>query len=683
MANTVVGVEIKVKGDQANQSVGSFKKQLKEAQAELVALTAKFGVTSKEAGEAAKRVADLKDAFADAKDLSDAFNPGNKFQALSNAIRGATSGFTALQGAQALFGSESEEVQKTLAKVQGALAFSEGISGVLDLAGNFKNLAAVVKGGLTTAFGTLRNAIISTGIGALAVGIGLLIANFDKVKQAIINLIPGAQGFFNILGDIVDTVTGWFGASEDVLDTQKALKEATDQLNDSLADYEGQIDRVVKIEKLRAQIAGQSQAQIDKLEQAGILAKINNYNKLIEEARKFNIDTTALEQKRLEAQEQLLILGLQAEVKAADQRRALQAKQSEDQKKRTQDNAQRKEKEKKDNEEFLRQALEAANKLDEIRLENTKESIKEEFDRKQFALAVQQQAEIDNLLELKNKKLINDTQYEEAKALIINTFAQRQSQLLLEKTKADADAAKTILETTFVNPFEKIQTDFESQRNALADKENAAIDAAEKLREQKIQAAKDDAAQIIKIEQDFQDTMTGIQKGASDARSAINEAERNIKLQGIKTVIDDTKTAIDAVAEGTVVAKALGIASALISTFQGANEIIKTPSPPGIPAPLAFALKAAAVAKTIALGLKQVRSISAVKVPGKGGGGGGAGNVQAPSVQPLTPAAQTTTLDQSSINQIGAASSRAFVLERDVTNNQERVARLNRAARIN
>jgi hypothetical protein len=36
-----------------------------------------------------------------------------------------------------------------------------------------------------------------------------------------------------------------------------------------------------------------------------------------------------------------------------------------------------------------------------------------------------------------------------------------------------------------------------------------------------------------------------------------------------------------------------------------------------------------------------------------------------------------------SINQIGVASSRAYVLESDVSSNQERSQRLNRAARIN
>jgi len=49
------------------------------------------------------------------------------------------------------------------------------------------------------------------------------------------------------------------------------------------------------------------------------------------------------------------------------------------------------------------------------------------------------------------------------------------------------------------------------------------------------------------------------------------------------------------------------------------------------------------------------------------------------------PQAATTRLDQGSINAVGNAASvgRAYVTETDMTNNQEKVRRINRAARIN
>ena len=87
------------------------------------------------------------------------------------------------------------------------------------------------------------------------------------------------------------------------------------------------------------------------------------------------------------------------------------------------------------------------------------------------------------------------------------------------------------------------------------------------------------------------------------------------------------------------------------------------------------------IAAIIANGIKNVKAITAVQVPG--GGGAGAGG-SAPSISaPVLPQAATTTLNQGQINQIGNTAARAFVLETDVSGNQERIKRLNRAARIN
>ena len=110
MAEFVVGGKVTIDASGAEKSVGSIKQQLREAQKELLAVSEKFGATSAEAVSAAKKVANFKDAIGDAKLLSDAFNPDAKFKSFSNALQGVVGGFAALQGAQALFGAESEEI---------------------------------------------------------------------------------------------------------------------------------------------------------------------------------------------------------------------------------------------------------------------------------------------------------------------------------------------------------------------------------------------------------------------------------------------------------------------------------------------------------------------------------------------------------------------------------------------
>jgi hypothetical protein len=98
--------------DNANESVKSLKTQLKEAQANVAALSDKFGATSKEAVEAAKSAAILRDKIGDAKSLTDAFNPDAKFKALSGSLTGVAGGFSAVTGALGLMGKESKDVEK-------------------------------------------------------------------------------------------------------------------------------------------------------------------------------------------------------------------------------------------------------------------------------------------------------------------------------------------------------------------------------------------------------------------------------------------------------------------------------------------------------------------------------------------------------------------------------------------
>jgi len=561
MAKTVVGVEVKVDGKQAEQSVGSFKKQLREANNEVVSLTEKFGATSREAIAAAQKVAKLKDAIGDAKALSDAFSPDAKFNAFAGAIQGAVSGFSALQGAQALFGTESEELNKTLLKVQAALALSQGLNDILAAKDAFVNLGAVIKSQVVTAFGTLRAAIISTGIGLLVAGVAALIANFEKVKKAIIGAIPGAETFFNVIGDVVDTVKGWFGANEDVLDTQKALKDATNDLSSALSEYNAEIDRTTKLEKLRAQIAGKSQAEINKLDEDNINQKIRRNDRLIELARQYGISTVTLE---------------------ADRQKLLQ--------------------------------------------------------------------------DLETKSLENQ-------AAAVTASRQK-------KQKEDDDF--------FKKDLEKIKERNILQNAERLDGQRGVIDETKSVLSGITQATKDANAQQIEDERNRAASITAIRQNQLKEIIASDEAERQSRLQTLEIVATATESFANLVGKQTAAGKALAIAAATINTYKAASEALKADY--GTFGPAAQVARVLTVASVIATGLKQVREIAKVKVPG---GGGGGSVPSATSVQPITPVNQTTQLDQNSINQIGNAAGRAFVLETDVTNNQERIRRLNRAARIN
>ena len=134
------------------------------------------------------------------------------------------------------------------------------------------------------------------------------------------------------------------------------------------------------------------------------------------------------------------------------------------------------------------------------------------------------------------------------------------------------------------------------------------------------------------------------------------------------------------VGQQTAAGKVLAIAEATINTFKAGLQIFaaQMPGPP----PVALAIKIASMVAAIATGIATVKKIVSTPVPGKATASAAPSAPSLPSA-PILPKADSTRLDQDSINAVGNAASRAFVLETDVTNNQERIKRLNRAARIN
>lgn len=158
----------------------NLKAQLKEAQAEVQKLADKYGATSQQAVEAAKRAADLKDRIGDAKALTDAFNPDAKFKAVSSSLSGVAGGFSAVTGAMGLMGTESKEVEKMMLKVQSAMALSQGLQALGESRDAFKQLGAVA----VNALKGIKSGLAATGIGLLVVALGTVIAYWDDIKDA-------------------------------------------------------------------------------------------------------------------------------------------------------------------------------------------------------------------------------------------------------------------------------------------------------------------------------------------------------------------------------------------------------------------------------------------------------------------------------------------------------------------
>jgi len=139
----------------------------------------------------------------------------------------------------------------------------------------------------------------------------------------------------------------------------------------------------------------------------------------------------------------------------------------------------------------------------------------------------------------------------------------------------------------------------------------------------------------------------------------------------------------DLVGQQTIAGKALAVSQALINTYLGVTEVLRNKTI--IPEPLGTIQKVASIATILASGFSAVKNITKTQVPG-GGGGGGATPSMGDVAAPVTPQAMATTLSASTIQNIGNAAAggvnRAYVLDSDVRNMDERNSRLQRAARL-
>jgi len=314
-------IELEVK-----DNVKSLKAQYKEAVVELQRVSAAYGETSDEAIRAAKAAAQLKDQIGFTNDLVNSFNPDAKFNALSKSFGGVLDGFQAVEGGLGLIGVEGESVQQAMLKVQSAMAFSQGVQGLMEAKDSFKQLGSVVKdvvaqlfkknavtaagaavdktnvlttgaqaiasSGLATAQGGVavstgvasnamklfRIALISTGIGAIVVAVGLLIANFDKLVEGVMwarekfeKLGTGVKILISVMFPFIGLIYGtikaleYFGIVDDV-NTAKMKKNAHDHTE---AVIKGADKRAKAIKKEQSQNDAKAQREIDLAKASG------------------------------------------------------------------------------------------------------------------------------------------------------------------------------------------------------------------------------------------------------------------------------------------------------------------------------------------------------------------------------------------------------------------------------
>ena len=181
--------------DQTTKSTKNLDDTFEEVYGDLQPLTSRMGeaedrlyelslagdTTSKEFQELLTKVGQYRKVQMDT-DLAVDAAATTLGQKLGGALGGATAGFSLAQGSMALFGSESEVLEKSLLKVQAALAIQQGVEGIRQAIPSIKQLGMAA----STAFKAMSagaKAFAVTGIGLILTGLAMVIAKTQEVNE--------------------------------------------------------------------------------------------------------------------------------------------------------------------------------------------------------------------------------------------------------------------------------------------------------------------------------------------------------------------------------------------------------------------------------------------------------------------------------------------------------------------
>jgi len=691
----VVALEASFDTSAAEGSVKSLKAQMREAQAEVSKMADKFGETSVQAANAAKKAAELKDRIGDAKALTEAFNPDAKFKALSGALSVVAGGFAAVQGAMGLMGAESKDVEKTMLKVQSAMALATGLNALGEAADAWKRLKAVamsytiVQKIVTAAQWVWNAAMAANPIGAIVAAVALLIAGIVALTSYFMSNAAAAKA-----------------NAKAVDESAKALERESKQLERNNQEYQKSSD--YKLAMLKASGASAKAIREEELNQAALkiayqisnralaentLEKNKNLlatlkandadddaikkqqettNKSVEEFNKQNQNVQAALDERV-ALHRKQNLEIATEETNANKKSADDIKAANEKAKADRDAAN--EKAKADREAANKERLEADKQLQEQRRtlaqEEELKNIKDENERAKRKLDFDY---LNAKKSIENSKASDVEKFQSLQLLYTNWITDKNAIDAAQKVKKDKEAEDALI---------KEGEDIDAFILLTANKE------LEKANNQKLSF--DERLAAVKEHQDLEDTIIFESDAARLAYEQANaEARKNIQKEQTAAVMEaanETAKTLDGVAEligkHTMAGKIMAIASSVITTTTSAITAYQR----GLEIPyVGMVLGPINAGIAIAAGLANIKKIMAVQIPGKGGGGGGGASLPSASSipnAPVQPQVQSTLLNQGQVNQLSSATSRAFVLESDVSGNQERIQRLNRAARIN
>jgi hypothetical protein len=689
-----VGDSVENVGKETKKTAGSFtslRKELKDLTIQLQNLdpaSKEFEMVAQRAGQIKEQMRGVADAINDAD--PEVF--GGKFQRTAEGIAGA---FSAVTGAQALFGQQSEEIEKQMLKVQGAIALTQGISAMKELKNDALDLATSIKtkvigavtsltgaelanaeatGTMTTlqkvytavvgtstgALKAFKIALATTGIGLLVVGLGLLISKMMDYFKSTEEIIKQNERLFNSNNKIIAQIGKRREKIDEDMNKQLAYAEAMGKSDEDLYNIKKKFsDKSIKanndeiqvrldnVRKLKEIDLGQ---QASSKEQYLELVKANK-QKIVAEWERIN----ELKKINSKANDDVKI----AQIKLNNETKQEQQKSNEDAiNKQKERNAKLKEQREKE----AQERLVLQRRLEDLTVAN----IDDVNTREIMALKLKHDREREELVKQYEGKKALKEKYD---ALMLELDVQQENEraeLKKQQDDAQAEKDKAKQEKENLNKRSQLEAELIRAEEDFNLKQQKRIELENLDYEQKKANTELTSGELELLKANHEKNLLDISKDSTDRQKMLDEELANSK----KFLLDETANMFGALAglseQGSAVQKAFAItqlsidtAKAISSTIAGASAAAAAGGPA---APFLLAGYVASGIATVTKAMSSAKQILNAPMP----------SVQPPQINRPTEQTQNNAT-QGAQTEIQAQSAyKVVVVDSDITKMQEK-----------
>ena len=207
MAKETIKV-LEIDTNPAQTSIKDLRKTLKGFKDEMANLeegSDAFLEVANKAGQVKHQIDEINESI---KGASSDF--GDMVGNVTNVAAGITGAFQAVAGGLQAMGVESEAIDQAIAKMQGLMAVTQGLSAIDDGIKSFGKLTTAINTS-SKGLGKFKTALIGTGLGALVVVLGSIIANWDEFSKSIGISESAMQKFGDVMKGVLNSALSMIG----------------------------------------------------------------------------------------------------------------------------------------------------------------------------------------------------------------------------------------------------------------------------------------------------------------------------------------------------------------------------------------------------------------------------------------------------------------------------------------